>query len=228
MTMFVDAHGDDAAPPLVLLHGAGESHAMWDLQREDLGRRFRLLLPDLPGYGRSPGPFGLDAAVESLHALRPARPAHVCGLSAGAMVGLRWAARYPGDVASLIISGVQVHPPRLLMRLQGSVLRLIPAGAFGDAGDGVTKQVVLQTLTELQRADLRPDLASVRARTLVLCGSKDRINRAASRTAAAGIPGSELRVVPGAGHLWNKEVPELFNRTVIDWLEPAPRRCESS
>jgi 3-oxoadipate enol-lactonase len=221
MTMFVDAHGDAAAPPLVLLHGAGESHLMWEHQREVLGRRFRLLLPDLPGYGRSPGPFSLDAAVESLHALAQARPAHVCGLSAGAMVGLRWAARHPEDVASLIISGVQVHPPRLLMRLQSSVLRLIPARAFGNAEDGVTKEAVLQTLVELQLADLRPDLAGVHARTLVLCGSKDRINLPASRTAARGIPGSELRIVPGAGHVWNKEVPDLFNRTVIEWVAPS-------
>lgn len=217
--MFVDVCGDDAAPRLVLLHGAGESHKMWEHQREVLGRRFRLLLPDLPGYGRSPGPFSLDAAVESLHALHHARPVHLCGLSAGAMVGLRWAAKYPEDVASLIISGVQVYPPRLVMRLQSAVLHLIPAGAFGTAEGGVTKKAVLQTLKELQRADLRAELPNVQAPTLVLCGSKDRINLGASRLAAAGIPGAELRIVPGAGHVWNKEIPDLFNRTLVEWTE---------
>jgi 3-oxoadipate enol-lactonase len=217
MTMFVDAIGDVTAPPLVLLHGAGESHRMWNLQRESLSRRFHLFLPDLPGYGRSPGPFNLDAAVESLHALHQARPVHLCGLSAGAMVALRWAARYPLDIVSLIVSGVQVYPPQLVMWLQGAVMRLIPAGTFGNEEDGATKTTVLQTVAELRRADLRPDLANVRARTLVICGAKDRINLAASRVAAAGIVGSEFRIVPGARHVWNKDLPDLFNRTVIEW-----------
>jgi len=101
-------------------------------------------------------------------------------------------------------------------------MRLIPASAFGAEKDGVTKATVLQTVTELRRADLRPDLPNVHTRTLVMCGSKDRINLAASRAAAAGIAGAEMRIVPGAGHVWNKELPELFNRTVIEWVWPSP------
>nr|WP_221377363.1 alpha/beta hydrolase [Actinoplanes polyasparticus] len=203
MTMFVDACGDPTAPPLVLLHGAGESRQMWDGEREVLGRRFRLLLPDLPGYGRSPGPFSIDAAVASLHALRQGQRVHVCGLSAGAMVAIRWAARYPDDVASLMISVVPVRPPQLVLRLQSAVLRLIPVASFGSPEEGVTKAAVLRTLAELRRTDLRADLSNVQARTLVLCGSKYRINLAASREAAANISGAVLRTVPDAGHVWN-------------------------
>ncbi|XVU28122.1 alpha/beta fold hydrolase [Actinoplanes sp. CA-054009] len=200
-------------PALVLLHGAGDDHRMWQPQREGLGQRFRLLRPDLPGYGRSPGPFSLDGAVDVLHALAVDGPVHVCGLSAGAMVGLRWAARHPADVASLILSAVQVRPPRLVMGLQGAVMRLIPAKSF----DGVSKPQLLQTMATLGRADLRDDRGRVRARTLVASGAKDRLNLAAARVAAAGIAGAELRIVPGAGHLWNQEMPELFDRTVAEW-----------
>jgi pimeloyl-ACP methyl ester carboxylesterase len=134
------------------------------------------------------------------------------------MVALRWAARYPEDVASLIISAVQIRPPRLVIWLQTAVMRLIPAGAFGGDEDGVTKTTVLQAMRELRRADLRPDLARVRAPTLVTCGAKDGFNLAASRVAAAGITGAELRIVPGAKHLWNQDLPDLFNRTLVEWV----------
>ena len=218
MRLFVETAGDSAATPLMLLHGVGESHKTWNPQVASLSRHFRLFLPDLPGYGRSPGPFNLDAAVESLHALHQGRPLHLCGLSAGAMVALRWAARYPEDVASLIISAVHVRPPRLVMWLQTAVMRLIPAGAFGGDEDGVTKTTVLQAMGDLRRADLRPDLARVRVPTLVMCGGKDGLNLAASRVAAAGITGAELRIVPGAKHLWNQDLPDLFNRTLVEWV----------
>lgn len=44
--------------------------------------------------------------------------------------------------------------------------------------------------------------------TLVLCRSKDRSNVPLSRELAAGIPAAELRIVPGATHLWNLQQPE--------------------
>jgi pimeloyl-ACP methyl ester carboxylesterase len=104
------------------------------------------------------------------------------------------------------------------MWLQTAVMRLIPAQAFGGDEDGVTKTTVLQAMGELRRADLRPDLARVRVPTLVMCGAKDGLNLAASRVAAAGITGAELRIVPGAKHLWNQDLPDLFNRTLVEWV----------
>ena len=40
-------------PPLALLHSAGLSHREWEPLVEELGDRFRLLLPDLPLHGDS-------------------------------------------------------------------------------------------------------------------------------------------------------------------------------
>lgn len=37
---------------------------------------------------------------------------------------------------------------------------------------------------------------------------------------AKGIPGAVQRVLSGAGHLANMEQPEVFNRMVLDFLEP--------
>lgn len=49
-----------SGPPVVLLHalGPGEGRESWRAVAETLAGRHRVLVPDLPGWGRSPGPPG--------------------------------------------------------------------------------------------------------------------------------------------------------------------------
>jgi haloacetate dehalogenase len=42
-----------AGPPLLLLHGYPQTHACWHRLAPALARSFRVLMPDLPGYGDS-------------------------------------------------------------------------------------------------------------------------------------------------------------------------------
>ena len=48
-------HGG-SGPPLLLLHGFPQTHAMWHRVARRLASRFTLVMPDLPGYGDSPAP----------------------------------------------------------------------------------------------------------------------------------------------------------------------------
>ncbi len=48
--------GRAGAPPLLLLHGFPQTHVMWQRVAQGLAPHFRLVLPDLPGYGDSPAP----------------------------------------------------------------------------------------------------------------------------------------------------------------------------
>ena len=140
----------------------------------------------------------------------------VVGLSLGAMVALRFAADHPDRVRRLVISGGQVHPPRLLMRVQSAVMRVLPSRLV--AAPGLSKGDLLATLSALSTTDLRPALASIAAETLVLCGGRDRPNLAAARSIAAGIPSAVLEIVPGVGHEWNRTHPELFAARVSLFL----------
>jgi 2-succinyl-6-hydroxy-2,4-cyclohexadiene-1-carboxylate synthase len=45
--------GPESAPPLVMLHGFGGSHAGFDHLIPELSRRFRIIRPDLAGHGRT-------------------------------------------------------------------------------------------------------------------------------------------------------------------------------
>src|SRR5262249_22775631 len=94
---------------IVLLHGLGSSSADWRLQRAALGARYRLIVPDLRGHGRSPrgrGGLGAGAMAADLAALLDdleAPPAHVVGLSLGGCVALALALDQPARVRSLTL-----------------------------------------------------------------------------------------------------------------------------
>jgi pimeloyl-ACP methyl ester carboxylesterase len=78
-----------SGPPLVLLHGLGDSHRTWRLVAPRLAKRFRVLMPDLPGHGlsgRPDAPYTLgwyaQIVLAWLDALEIER-AHVVGHSFG-------------------------------------------------------------------------------------------------------------------------------------------------
>lgn len=106
MRYFVGGTG----PPLVLVHGLGGGAANWAELAPLLARRRRLLVPDLPGHGRStalPAVSGLEPFADrvALLAEREAMvPAPVIGHSLGGMVVLRLALRHPQHVTALVLA----------------------------------------------------------------------------------------------------------------------------
>ena len=143
MRYFVGGEG----PPLVLVHGLGGAASNWTELVPLLAQRHRLLVPDLPGHGRSPAlpavsglePFADRVAAVAVH--EGMLPAPVVGHSLGGMIVLRWALRRPDDVQSLVLAGAaglsignvwgrqllsiftSVRPGRLAARYRGWVAR---------------------------------------------------------------------------------------------------------
>jgi pimeloyl-ACP methyl ester carboxylesterase len=81
---------------VLLLHSSGGSGAQWRVLTEQLGTRYRVLAPDLYGYGGTPawsgyGVFTLarEAALVQAFLERIAGPVHVVGHSYGGAVALR-------------------------------------------------------------------------------------------------------------------------------------------
>jgi len=71
----------------------------------------------------------------------------------------------------------------------------------------------------LADTDTTPMLASIDAPTLLLWGEGDqRSPLNVARQMHGAIRGSELRMIPGAGHVSNMEKPDDFNRCVREFL----------
>jgi len=74
-------------------------------------------------------------------------------------------------------------------------------------------------VNRLKREDLRPDLPSIGAPTLVVKGPRDTYTPPSwAREIAALIPGARYVEVDGTGHCSHISMPGPFNRIVLDWL----------
>lgn len=110
--------GNDAAPPLLLIHGGQDHGRSWDHLARALRPHFHVLAPDLRGHGDSDwtrgGSYALPEYVYDLTRLPPlagSRPATVIGHSMGGMVAMIFAGTFPDQVARLVVlDGVTVRP----------------------------------------------------------------------------------------------------------------------
>jgi pimeloyl-ACP methyl ester carboxylesterase len=102
-------------PPVLLIHGSGPgvtAYANWRLVIPALAERFRVIAPDMVGFGFSERPadvqFSLttwaDQALALMDALNIAK-ASIVGNSFGGAIGLRMATQQPGRVDRLVLMG---------------------------------------------------------------------------------------------------------------------------
>lgn len=71
----------------------------------------------------------------------------------------------------------------------------------------------------IRRPDSTPDLATIDVPTLVVVGEQDAPSPPdVARAMHAAVPGADLAVVPGAGHLSNLEAPAAFNAALADFV----------
>jgi pimeloyl-ACP methyl ester carboxylesterase len=102
---------DKSLPSVVLIHGAGFDHSVWALHSRWFAHHgFAVLVPDLPGHGRSKGP-ALKTIAEmadwtaALLDTAGAAKAHLIGHSMGSLIALEMAARHPAKVSALGLIG---------------------------------------------------------------------------------------------------------------------------
>lgn len=117
--------GDENLPTALLVHGSALSSAIWRAfgYVDALRDRFRLVMPDLRGHGRSDAPhdedaYAMDAIVGDLIAVLDAAAverAHCVGYSFGARAVLSLAISAPERIASLALLGGSARPQRGVM-----------------------------------------------------------------------------------------------------------------
>jgi len=155
--------------PIVLLHGVGLDHTMWEPLRTELARCTDrpVVALDLPGHGAQPpltGPATLTELAEDVAARLPGR-AHLVGFSLGALIAQHLARYRPELVATLTsISSVCRRTPEeaasVQRRLEGaradfpssveaSIGRWYPADSRVDAGTvAATRSILLANSVE--------------------------------------------------------------------------------
>lgn len=102
-------HASGSGRPILLIHGFPLDHSMWSGQTP-LAERFRLIAPDLRGFGASDAGEGIhsisqlaDDLASLLAAMGERRPVVVCGLSMGGYVAQHLVVRHPHIAAGLVL-----------------------------------------------------------------------------------------------------------------------------
>ena len=113
MTVQLYARDVGSGTPLVLLHAFPLSSAMWLAQREGLAGRFRVITPDLRGFGGSvlgDDEPSVDAMADDVARLcrgLGVRRAVVGGLSMGGYVAMALCRRHPDLVLGLVLAATR-------------------------------------------------------------------------------------------------------------------------
>jgi 3-oxoadipate enol-lactonase len=95
----------------VLIHGNDESSIVWFGWVPRMGREFRLIRPDLPGFGRSRIPAGFEWSLPSLATFvarvldkAGVESAHIVGAKTGGAIAMQFAADYPDRTRTLAVA----------------------------------------------------------------------------------------------------------------------------
>jgi 3-oxoadipate enol-lactonase len=96
--------------PILFVHGFPLSHAMWQSQIDAFGRKYRVIAPDLRGFGESnvtSGTVTMEAFADDMHSLLHAvfvdQPVVLCGLSMGGYVAWQFLGKYRAQLKALIL-----------------------------------------------------------------------------------------------------------------------------
>jgi len=95
----------------VLIHGNDESSGVWYGWLPRMGQEFRLIRPDLPGFGRSKVPPRFEWSVKSLATFvaqvmdkAGVQSAHIIGAKTGGAIAMQFAADYPARTRTLSVA----------------------------------------------------------------------------------------------------------------------------
>lgn len=173
--------------------------------------------------------------------------AYLAGVAVGAMIAQQVALDFPSEVAGLILSdcssrsdpsveqyvearAARVQQEGVRVAVEATIERAFAPG-FAEAHPEVVEQFRGEFLANDPHAyarasrlalalDVTERLQEIRCPTFLMVGEMDRLlPPAASEVIRQHIPGAALKLLPGVGHFSNIEAPDLFSRTVLEFLD---------
>jgi 3-oxoadipate enol-lactonase len=237
----------DGEGPLVLfLHGIRGNRRNWNSQVEALARRgFKAAAWDARGYGDSEDYEGTlnfrDHFVGDVLRVAEhfeASKFHLVGLSMGGRIARNVAIYYPDRLYSLTVVNAnpgfnsmsadavrrfvterKTRTPESIRRLLGSNPRKGAYEELVQSIDRIRDNSYRKTLEASVAQDRDAPVENIRVPTLIMYGEEDTVYPPElARAMAARIPGAQLVMIKGAGHLANLEQPEEFNRILLEFL----------
>lgn len=209
VNLYYEVAGSGA--PLVMVHGNGESHRIFDKAVPLLAEHFTCYLLDSRGHGQSQPVTEYhyeDMAEDVFQFIQALHLENVTyyGFSDGGIIGLLLASKYPKLLDRMIISGANTRPDAVSKR----VVRLFKVINF------LHKKPLFELmLTEPHIT--KEQLQAIETPTLVLAGSKDLVLEEDTRFIADSIPKATLQILPGESHTSYIVHKEKIAQLILDY-----------
>jgi pimeloyl-ACP methyl ester carboxylesterase len=209
---------------IILLHGNGGSSDYFREQMDEFSKLYHVYAVDTRGHGRTPRgekPFTIrQFAADLLGFMDEHRigKAHLLGFSDGANIAMVFAIQHPDRVDQLILNGANLNADGVKKSTQIPIeIGYRIARSFSGKTDSARRNAEMLGLM-VNEPNVSPnELAGIRARTLVIAGTRDMIKEAHTRMIADCIPDARLVFVKG-NHFIAHSHPADFNRAVLDFL----------
>lgn len=209
VNLYYEVAGSGA--PLVMVHGNGETHAIFDKALPLLAEHFTCYLLDSRGHGQSQPVTEYhyaDMAEDVFQFIQALHLEHVTyyGFSDGGIIGLLLAAKHPRLLEKMVISGANTRPDAVVKR----IVRLFKVINF------LHKNPLFELiLTEPHIT--KEQLQAIETPTLVLAGSKDLVLEEDTRFIAESIPHATLKILPGESHTSYIVHKEKIAELILDY-----------
>lgn len=246
INIYYEEHGSGF--PLLLATGFTGTTRMWQSQIAALSRNHRLIIYDMRGHGqteapRDPSLYSMDIVVEDQHQLLKhlgIKEATIGGLSLGGLIGMHLCVKHPEMTRALVLADTGPGFRNSEARARWDEERLRASELLEKGGmeafmksehaklDYYTTPDIMRTLDPiglsyvnkgvLMNLDMVP-LEEIKVPTLIMVGENDKDFIPASEYMHKRIVGSKLVILPRAGHGANIDQPEMFNKTILDFLK---------
>ncbi|WP_243790490.1 alpha/beta fold hydrolase [Saccharopolyspora gloriosae] len=247
-TVHVHRSGDGPGPPVVLLHGLAVTSAAWHPNVAALAAHRAVFAVDMLGeQGRSVQQkpirdFADEAAwIEDVLTELGLERAHVIGVSHGGWMAANYVVRFPDRAATLtLLDSVGLSQARtryLVGVFQDLILLAGPRWlAARSSSETVPTDRDILRLTSASARDFKirlpkagvlgdEQLRSITAPLLVLLAERSTVHHSdvVQARLRALLPSAEVNVLPGVGHNFPMERPELVNDRMVEFLAAADR-----
>ena len=227
--------------PLALLPGLLCDHALWSAQVKGLSDIAESRVADFTTQD------SVEEMARSVLAMMPEGRFALAGLSMGGYVALEVMRQAPEQIERFALLDTTARPdtdeqkrrrrgllsladkgqfkgvtPRLLPLLLSK--RFLEVEAVTSVVMAMAERVGKEAFKGQQRAimnrpDSRPLLPGIKVPTLILCGAEDALTPPdRHKEMAEAIPGADLVILGGAGHLAPLERPDAVTRALRAWL----------
>ena len=232
---------------ILILHGWGSSQKSWEKVQNNLANRgYKVVVPDMPGFGGSdspPVPWSgkdyLDWLLEFIKVAKLGSPLIIIGHSFGGGLAMKLAIDHPEIIEKLVLVAAARTGTKKSLKKE-VIYKIAKLGkylkdylVFYDLIRNLFYRIVVrekdyfrtrgtmkETIKLILKENVTPEIDRIKAPTLIVWGTNDKATPIENaRLIHDKIKGSHLETLKGVGHAISLEQPEKLADIIYKFLK---------